>query len=596
MIAEMFQALGPQHRGPVLRLVGWMVLAAGLQAGALLCLVPLLRAVLVPSAADPLRALVVLIVVALAATAVSVLVQRGAFLVGADIGRALQARLAAAVDRLPRSWFRRGRSGEVARLAGGTVTATMNVPAHFLRPLVTAVVAPVVLVGGLLVVDPVVGLVLLAGTPLLVASILLTDRMVAAADGGRHHLADTTAERVLEFVRAQPVLRAFGRLSQDRGRLGDTLVAQRAADRRLIRVAVPAVLVHELLTTAVFLVAVGVSAVRFADGATGVVELLAVLVLGLRVVDAVSAAAALAAGMRMTRRSLAQLNEVFAAARDAGHGQPAPADDGVPLPDGAPGGRPGAAVPVAFQGVSHRYGDGPDAEWAVRDVDLEVSAPGMTALVGPSGAGKTTLAMLVARTADATQGVVTVAGTDVRRFSADQLLDLVAVVPQDCVLLDGSLRHNLQVGRPRASEAELLDAVGQAGLTELVATRDGGLDAPVGPRGSMLSGGERQRVALARAVLTGAPVLVLDEVTSSLDAVHDEAITAGLRRLAETRTVVVVAHRLRSVVEADAVVVLESGRVVQRGRHDELVAVDGLYRRLWTTQQEAAGWQLVDAS
>ncbi|WP_277212234.1 ABC transporter ATP-binding protein [Isoptericola croceus] len=604
MIAEMFRALGPQHRGPVLRLVGWMVLAAGLQATALLCLVPLLRAVFEtgPGAAAT-RPFGVFVAVALVASVVTVLVQRHAFLVGAGIGGALQSRLAEALDTLPRPWFRRGRSGELSRLAGPTVTATMNIPAHFLRPLVTAVVVPTVLTAGLLVVDPVVGLTLVASTPLLAASILLTDRMVATADGGRHRLADATAERVLEFVRAQPVLRAFGRLSQDRGRLGETLVAQRGADRRLLRVAVPAVLVHELLTKAVFLVAVGVAVVRLADGASGVVELLAVLILGMRIVDAVSAAAALAAGMRMTRRSLVQLNQVFSEAQAAGA-------SGTASPGGVSQAPPTRDVAVTFRGVSYRYGsqgpggsegsgvlEAPGAvDWAVRDVDLDLAAPGLTALVGPSGAGKTTLAMLVARTDDATVGVVSVGGTDVRRFSADQLLDLVAVVPQDCVLLDGSLRHNLQVGRPGASEQDLLRAAEQAGLAELIAEREGGLDAPVGPRGSMLSGGERQRVALARAVLTQAPVLVLDEVTSSLDAVHDRAISAGLRRLAQTRTVLMVAHRLRSVVEADAVVVLEGGRVVQHGRHEDLVVTDGLYRRLWTTQQQAAGWQLVGAS
>jgi ATP-binding cassette subfamily C protein CydCD len=202
------------------------------------------------------------------------------------------------------------------------------------------------------------------------------------------------------------------------------------------------------------------------------------------------------------------------------------------------------------------------------------------ALVGPSGAGKTTLAQLMMRFWDPDSGAIRMDGADLRDYRLDALRGRIALVAQDTYLFNESLRHNILIARPTASEAEVRAAVERAALADFVAALPEGLDTPVGERGMRLSGGQRQRVAIARAFLKDAPVLILDEATSHLDAVNEGLVRRALAELMHDRTTVVIAHRLSTVRNADSIVVLDQGRVVEIGNHAQLIARGGLYARL----------------
>ena len=228
---------------------------------------------------------------------------------------------------------------------------------------------------------------------------------------------------------------------------------------------------------------------------------------------------------------------------------------------------------VAFEGVWFRYED----EWTLEDVSFEVAAGTHTAIVGETGSGKTTLGYLAARLYDVERGRVLVDGADVREVTFESLARAVGVVAQETYLFHASIRENLRFARPDATDEEIEEAARVAHIHELISRLPEGYDTPVGERGYRFSGGEKQRIAIARTVLRNPPILVLDEATSALDNQTERAVQEALDRLAEGRTTITIAHRLSTIRDADQIVVLDRGRIVERGTHDELVELGGRY-------------------
>ncbi len=280
-----------------------------------------------------------------------------------------------------------------------------------------------------------------------------------------------------------------------------------------------------------------------------------------------------------------QLADTLGAARrlHAVETEPVPVTDGPSVQGVA---SRGDGIAVELEDVHFTYPG--RARLALDGVSLRVTAGSTVALVGPSGAGKTTVASLLLRFWDPQSGIVRLFGHDLRQYVLDDLRRRIALVAQDTYLFNDTLRANITLARPEADDRALRAAIERAVLSELVATLPDGLDTIVGERGAQLSGGQRQRVAIARAFLKDAPVLILDEATSHLDAVSEALVREALDRLARDRTTIVIAHRLSTVRDADAIVVLEGGRVMETGRHADLLAGGGLYAHL-VARQLAAG-------
>jgi ATP-binding cassette, subfamily B, heavy metal transporter len=251
--------------------------------------------------------------------------------------------------------------------------------------------------------------------------------------------------------------------------------------------------------------------------------------------------------------------------------------------------RPGASV-LGKTGASVRF-ENVDFSYEPRrqilfGVSFEIPSGAKVAVVGASGSGKSTLARLLFRFYDVNAGRIAINGTDVRDFTQASLRAAIGIVPQDTVLFNDTILYNIHYGRPEATAGEVIEAAKAAHIHEFIESLPDGYEARVGERGLKLSGGEKQRVAIARAILKNPSMLIFDEATSALDSETEKGIQAELDRIARGRTTLVIAHRLSTIMDADQILVLEQGRIVERGRHRELLAADGVYAQMWALQLE----------
>ncbi|WP_051432256.1 ABC transporter ATP-binding protein [Rhodovibrio salinarum] len=270
--------------------------------------------------------------------------------------------------------------------------------------------------------------------------------------------------------------------------------------------------------------------------------------------------------------------------------------DREPQLQNKPGARPLklTAGEVALDDVSFRYDD--TDEKALHHVSLTAPAGKTCALVGASGAGKSTVFNLIPRFYDVEEGAVRIDGQDVRDLTVESLRSQLAVVSQEVMLFDATVRENIAYGRPEASEREVLQAAEASGAADFIDTLPQGYDTRVGPRGARLSGGQRQRIAIARAMLKDAPILLLDEATSALDTESERKVQTALRTLMRGRTAIVIAHRLSTVRDAEIIHVLDKGQVIERGNHDELLERGGAYARLYAMQFASEGDAVQDGT
>jgi ATP-binding cassette, subfamily B, heavy metal transporter len=252
--------------------------------------------------------------------------------------------------------------------------------------------------------------------------------------------------------------------------------------------------------------------------------------------------------------------------------------------------RPGAPALVVTQGAIRfedvRFAYEPERQ-ILKGISFEVPAGRSVAIVGPSGAGKSTISRLLFRFYDVTGGRITIDGQDIREVTQTSLRDAIGMVPQDTVLFNDTVRYNIRYGRWDASDAEVEAAAAHAQIDAFIRSTPRGYDTEVGERGLKLSGGEKQRVAIARTILKGPPILLLDEATSALDSHTEKDIQDALDRISKDRTSLVIAHRLSTIIDADEILVLDKGIIVERGTHQQLLAQRGLYASMWNRQREA---------
>ncbi|WP_063046944.1 ABC transporter ATP-binding protein [Nocardia pseudovaccinii] len=565
MIRMLLRVLGPEYAPPVRRTVALMTATAIVEGLSYGLLVPILRALFADTPAQA-RPWLVAFGVAVAVYAVlRYLSDLSGFRVGTTLLRGIYSRIGEHLGRLPLGWYSGGRVGEMSVLASRGVLEAMSVIAHLLAPFLSAAVTPLTIVFVLLSYNWQLGVAALLAAPIVAAISGWTAHTTAAADAESSERDAAAAERVIEYLQAQPVLRTGGRTTERFALLDDSLHELQRASRRSTVSALPGVIGLTLTVQAMFTALLVLGTYLALGGEIGVAELLASLVLAARCADPLLSLSDIGGKLRGARAVLARLDTLLRT---------------EPLPEAADPVRP-HRHDLEFEAVSFRHGD----RQVFDNVSLAVPPGQRLAVVGPSGAGKSTMLQLLARFYDVDSGAVRIGGVDVRAMSSEELMAQFAIVFQDVHLFDGTIEENVRLGRPGATDAQMRAAATAAGLDEVIERLPDGWNALVGEGGALLSGGERQRVSIARALLKDAPIVLLDEVTSALDPVNEAAVHAGIERLMAGRTVVMVAHRMRTIRRADHVVFLDSGRIVEQGSHDDLVGHGGRYAAFWAISQ-----------
>ena len=562
--------------------VAWFVASAILQGVTLALMVPFLRAFYERSD-SVIPWLVAVVVLGVITFAVDAFAMFRSYRVSVfEVCDTMIDRVAEHVLALPLGWFSAQREAAVVNATSKEVNTLSHLTSMVIPHLCNAFVVPLVMLVATAFVEWPLALIM----AVTIVPLVLIWRLMSAATARANELEDSAsaaaAGRLVEFARLQPVLRATGVTETGWEPARAALEADSEATLRSLRIKGRPGQAFNLTVNIAFALVMATGLSLVSGHRLDVVAYLAIMTVTSRMLLPLTRAAMFATEADNARVALRAMSSIL---------------DAEPLPGPAPGerARPEGTT-IALNDVSFAYDEGRPV---LDRVSLTAPQGRVTALVGPSGAGKSTILRLAARFWDVGSGSVTIGGADVRALPTAEVMAMTSMVFQDVYLFDTTIRENLRVARPGATDAELAEAARRARLDRVIEALPHGWDTQVGPGGLSLSGGERQRVSIARAFVKDAPILLLDEITSALDGENESAITEVVRELSHGRTVIVVAHRLSTVRRADEVVYLEpaagGARVAQRGAPGELAGTPGLFRDFVEASAASSRWHLARA-
>jgi ATP-binding cassette subfamily B protein IrtA len=495
----------------------------------------------------------------------------------------LRVRLSQHLARLPLGFFNRQSTGAIKKNLELSVEKIENFIAHQIPDLVGAIVLPVLMLGVMFWLN---WRLALAGSIPIVIAYFFQGWVYLSEKGKREMKAYLDAQErmnaeAVEYVRGMPAVKVFGLTVRNFLRFSDSINAYRDIALRITRqYKVPYSTFFVILTSLLaFMVPVAILLVSGQPSNQALaltVMVFLVMAPGLSV--PVLKLLYLGGNLRQITEGTNRIDEIFAQ-------EPVPEPAAPKSPRG---------YDVTFENVSFSYDDKDAATRteALTDVSLTAHEGQITALVGPSGSGKSTIANLIPRFWDVSAGSLKIGGVDVREMGTEQLMNTVSFVFQDVHLFYDTIEENIRMGNREASQEEVIAAAKAACCHEFIIQLPEGYQTRIGEGGTYLSGGEAQRVAVARAVLKNAPILVLDEATAFADPENEVKIQQGLISLIQGKTVIVIAHRLSTIREADSILVVDNGHIVETGSHEELLAGEGLYARMWEAHIEAGAWEL----
>lgn len=497
-----------------------------------------------------------------------------AFRIAGNIRKALMAHIA----ELPLGFIGEMGSGKIRRIVNDSSAATETYLAHQLPDMAAAITTPICMVIMLFLFDWRFGLVSLLPIALGFASMfkMTGPKMAEDMKSYMDALADMNNEAV-EYVRGVPVVKTFGQTVHSFKRFKDTIDNYYKYCIGYCKKCRPPMLAYTVFINSAFAFLIALALILSGGGPVAqpvLLNLIFYVIFTPIIATAMSKVMYMSENGMIVADALSRIHSIL---------------DVEPLPE--PGiGKVPAGNEIALDHVTFRYKGG--AEDAIKDMTLRVGAGETVALVGPSGGGKTTVAGLISRFWDVTGGSVQIGGVNVRDIPKETLMDTVAYVFQDSRLLKTSILENVRLARPNASRQEVERVLHEAQCDDIIRKLPQGIDTVIGAKGVYLSGGEQQRIAIARVMLKNTPILILDEATAFADPENEVLVQRAFEKLSKGKTVIMIAHRLTTIKNADRIFVLREGHVEENGTHDSLVAGGGLYAKMWQDYQTSVSWKV----
>ena len=473
--------------------------------------------------------------------------------------------------KLPMSFFTERSTGDLNAMAAGEMMMLSHIPTMVFPDFVSGISLPLVIALFMVLLDWRLALVTVSVVPIAVVFLVISQRILRKAMKRRSDSLVLINSKIIEYIQGMSVVKAFKQSTKQFLKFDDTLKDFKKANLNTVLSVVPFRALFNISLDIGFTLILLSGAYYFAVGSLSVPIFLIFLIIGIRLYAPIKGLAFSLELFRVTEVTMDRVMRVLST-------KPLPQPVNGRVPDN---------FSIEFNDVSFKYEDAD----VLKNVNLKIPEKAITALVGPSGSGKTTITNLIARFWDVDSGEVKIGGLNIKDIQTEMLLSKISMVFQDVYLFNDTIYQNIAYGGSNPSRDDVLEAARSAHCHEFIMDQPDGYETLVGEGGSTLSGGEKQRISIARAILKDAPIILLDEATSSVDPENENFIQEAINSLVKRKTVVIIAHRLSTITNADKIVVIDQGRIVEQGRHSELANSNGLYRKLWQYRQAARGWK-----
>lgn len=479
-------------------------------------------------------------------------------------------------DRLrnvPMGFFHDNSVGDITATVTTDLNFLENYSMHILDKVTTGVLSMIVMAGCILAFDWRIGLIFVAGILLSFPIYSHMQKKGKALSAKRQKIQSEAVAATLEYVQGISVVKSFNMCDKNLSDIEDAYESNAAASYGVERVFTPLNMTYSMvfrISACMIMLCAGILAV---GGDLSFANLAVILIASFTIFNPIEVMGQMTTMIRTMDAALDRVERIKQAKKNDENGRDIPLD----------------SFDIGFEHVSFAYENGNPI---LKDVSFSIPQGSMTAIVGPSGGGKTTITRLIARFWDVQEGSITIGGHDVKEFTCDSLLKNMSMVFQNVYLFHDTIENNIKFGCPDATHEQVVEAAKKACCHDFISALPQGYDTVIGEGGSTLSGGEKQRISIARAMLKDAPIILLDEATASVDPENEVHLQQAISALVKNKTLIVIAHRLSTIRDADQILVVDNGKIVEKGVHAELIQQKGIYQKFWNIRQKARNWKL----